>query len=77
MPSERRFRDDGTKSTRFHKPDDGDDRMNEKEEDVVMLCMPASYQTLKKLPEFRTISEFATDTSRSSMYLAGIQVCTY
>ena len=35
MPSERRFRDDGTKATRFHKPDDGDDRMNENEEDVV------------------------------------------
>jgi hypothetical protein len=30
-----RFRHDGTKSTRFDKPDDGDDRMNEKEEDVV------------------------------------------
>jgi hypothetical protein len=35
MPSERRFRDDGTKATRLYKPDDGDDRMNENEEDVV------------------------------------------
>src|SRR5215471_4216131 len=35
MPSERRFRDDSTKATRFHKPDDGDDRMNENDEDVV------------------------------------------
>jgi hypothetical protein len=29
MRSERRFRDDGTKATRFYKSDDGDDRMNE------------------------------------------------
>jgi hypothetical protein len=29
MPSERRFHDDCTKATRFYKPDDGDDRMNE------------------------------------------------
>src|SRR5215472_4456977 len=35
MPSERRFRDDSTKATRFHKRDDGDDRMNENDEDVV------------------------------------------
>jgi hypothetical protein len=34
MPSERRFRDDSTKATRFHKPDDGDDRMNENHDDV-------------------------------------------
>src|SRR5215813_9046412 len=26
MPSERRFRDDGTKAARFYKPDDGDNR---------------------------------------------------
>ena len=35
MPSERRFRDDGTKTTRSYKPDDGDDRMGENDEDVV------------------------------------------
>jgi hypothetical protein len=35
MPSERRFRDDGTKATWFYKPDDGDDRMNENDQDVV------------------------------------------
>jgi hypothetical protein len=35
MPSERRFRNDSTKATRFHKPDDGDHRMNENDEDVV------------------------------------------
>ena len=33
--SERRFRDDGTKATRFDKPNDGDGRMNENDEDVV------------------------------------------
>jgi hypothetical protein len=43
MPSERRFRDDGTKATRFYKADDGDDQMNEKDEDS---CMPA-YQNLE------------------------------
>jgi hypothetical protein len=42
MPSERRFRDDGTKATRFYKPNDGDDRMNEDDEDVVN-----AYQNLK------------------------------
>ena len=35
MPSECRFRDDGTKATRFYKPDAGDDRMKENDEDVV------------------------------------------
>ena len=35
MPSERRFRYDGTKATRLHKPDYGDDRMNENDKDVV------------------------------------------
>jgi hypothetical protein len=35
MPSERGFRDDGPKATRFYKADDGDDRMNENDEDVV------------------------------------------
>jgi len=59
MPSERRFRDDGTKSTRFHKPNDGDDRMNEKEEDVVHAGILSNSQ---KLPEFRPILEFATDS---------------
>ena len=34
MPSERRFRDDGTKATRSYKPNAGDDRMNENDEDV-------------------------------------------
>ena len=58
MPSERRFRDDGTKSTRFHKLNDGDDRMNEKEEDVVHAGILSNSQ---KLPEFRPILEFATD----------------
>jgi hypothetical protein len=35
MPSERRFRYDGAKATRFYQPNDGDDRMNENDEDVV------------------------------------------
>src|SRR5262245_55287843 len=35
MPTERRFRDDGTKATGFYKANDGDDRMNENDEDVV------------------------------------------
>jgi hypothetical protein len=60
MPSERRFRDDGTKCTRFHKQDDGDDRMNEKEEDVVHAGILSNSQ---KLQEFRPILEFATDTA--------------
>jgi len=34
MPSDRLFGDDSTKATRFHEPDDGDDRMNENDDDV-------------------------------------------
>jgi len=34
-PSERRFRDDGTKATQFYKPNCGDDRMKDNDEDVV------------------------------------------
>ena len=52
MPSERRFRDDGTKATRFYKPDDGDDQMNEKDEDVVHAGIVSKSQ---KIPEFRPI----------------------
>jgi hypothetical protein len=52
MPSERRFRDDGTKATRFYKPNDGDDRMNEDDEDVVHAGIVSKSQ---KIPEFRPI----------------------
>ena len=48
MPSERGFRDDGTKAPRFYKPDDGDDRMNENDEDVV-------HAGIISIPEFRPI----------------------
>ena len=58
MPSECRFRDDGTKATRFHKPNNGDDRMNENDEDVVHAGIVSKSQ---KLPAFRPILEFATD----------------
>ena len=47
MPSERRFRDDGTKATRFYKPEDGDDRMNENDEDVVHAGILSKSQKLK------------------------------
>ena len=50
MPSERRFRDDGTKATWFYKPNDGDDRMNENDEDVVHAGILSKSQ---KIPEFR------------------------
>ena len=58
MPGESRFRDDGTKATRFHKPDDGDDRMNQNDEDVVHAGIVSKSQ---KIPEFRLFLEFATD----------------
>ena len=51
MPSERRFRDDGTKATRFYQPNDGDDRMNENDEDVVHAGIVSNLKT----PEFRPI----------------------
>jgi hypothetical protein len=44
MPSERRFRNDGTKAPRFDKPDDGDDRMKENDEDVVHAGIVAKSQ---------------------------------
>jgi hypothetical protein len=46
MPSERRFRDDGTKATWFYKPDDGDDQMNENDEDVVHAGIVSKSQKL-------------------------------
>ena len=52
MPSECRFRDDGTKATRFDKPDDGDDRMKENDKDVVHAGIVSKSQNL---PEFRPI----------------------
>jgi hypothetical protein len=52
MPSERRFRDDGTKTTRSYKPDDSDDRMDENDEDVVHAGIVSKSQ---KIPEFRPI----------------------
>ena len=52
MPSERRFRDDGTKATWFYKPYDGDDQMNQKDEDVVHAGIVSKSQ---KIPEFRPI----------------------
>jgi hypothetical protein len=59
MPSERRFRDDGTKATRFYQPNDGDDRMKENDEEVVHAGIVSKSQNLL---EFRPILEFATDT---------------
>jgi hypothetical protein len=50
MPGERRFGHDGAKATRFYKPDDGDDQMNEKDEDVVHAGIVSKSQ---KLPEFQ------------------------
>jgi len=50
--SERRFRDDGTKATRFYQLNDGDDRMNENDEDVVHAGIVSK---TKKIPEFRPI----------------------
>jgi hypothetical protein len=52
MPSERRFRYDGTKATRFHKPNDGDDRMKENDEDIVHAGIVSKSQ---KTPEFKPI----------------------
>ena len=54
MPSECRFRDDGTKATRFYKPDAGDDRMKENDEDVVHAGIVSKSQ---KITEFRPILE--------------------
>ena len=52
MPSERRFRDYGTKATRFYKPDDGDDQVNENDEDIGHAGIESKSQ---KPPEIRTI----------------------
>jgi hypothetical protein len=48
MPSERRFRYDGTKATRFYKPNDGDGRRDENDEDVVPAGIVSKSQ---KIPE--------------------------
>jgi hypothetical protein len=51
-PGERRFRDDGTKAPRFCQPNDGDDRMNENDEDVVHAGIVSKSQ---ETPEFRPL----------------------
>ena len=73
MPSERRFRDDGTKAIRFYKPNDGDDRRNENEEDV---CVPGIVAKSKTIPEFRPILQFVTDirTTANSLFKHGVIV---
>ena len=43
---------DGTKATWFYKPNDGDDRVNENDEDVVHAGIVSKSQ---KIPEFRPI----------------------
>ena len=50
MPSERRFRYDGTKATWFYKAHDGDDQMEENDKDVVH---PGIVSKSQKAPEFR------------------------
>ena len=50
MPSQHGSGDDGTKATWSYKPDDGDDQMNEKDEDVVHAGIVSKSQ---KIPEFR------------------------
>jgi hypothetical protein len=52
MPSEHGFGDDGTKATRFYKPDDSDDQMKEKGQDVVHRGIVSKSQ---KAAEFRPI----------------------
>jgi hypothetical protein len=46
MPSERRFRNYGTKATRSYEPDDGGDQMNEKDEDVLHAGIVSKSKTL-------------------------------
>jgi hypothetical protein len=75
MPSERRFCDDGTKATRFYKPNDGDDRRNENDQDVVYAGIVSKSQ---RIPEFTPILEFATDrmdVARSGWRQTGQVVC--
>jgi hypothetical protein len=60
MPSERRFRDDGTKATRFYEPNDGDDRMNENDEDVAHASNGIN---TSKTTSLRPIWQFAIDRS--------------
>jgi len=52
MPSQRGFGDDGTKTTRFYKPDNGDEQMNEKGRHVVH---PGIVSKSQKVAEFRPI----------------------
>jgi hypothetical protein len=52
MPSEHGFGNDGTKATRFYKPDEGDDQMKEKGQDVVH---PGIVSKSQKAAEFRPI----------------------
>ena len=52
MPGQRGFGDDGTEASRFCKPDDDDDQMNENDEDVVH---PGIVSKPQKAPDFKPI----------------------
>ena len=67
MPSERRFRY-GAKATRFYQPNDGDDRMNENDEDVVHAGIVSKSQ---KIPDSRAILEFAADSQKPAARQSG------
>jgi hypothetical protein len=67
--------DDGTKATRFYKPNDGDDRMNGNDQDVVYAGIVSKSQ---RISEFTPILEFATDrmdVARSGRRRTGQVVC--
>ena len=68
MPGERRFRDDGTKATRFYKPYDGDDQMNQKDKDVMHAGIVSKSQ---KIPDSRAILEFAADSQKPAARQSG------
>jgi hypothetical protein len=55
MPSEHGFGDDGTKATRFYKPDDGDDQMKEKARMSYIPAHPGIVSKSQKAAEFRPI----------------------
>jgi hypothetical protein len=58
MFDEQRLGNDGTEASRPWKPDDGDNQMKEKDDDI---AHPSMVSKTRKTPNFGPIQEFAMD----------------
>src|SRR5262250_1378891 len=65
MFDEQRLGNDGTEASRPRKPDDGDNQMKEKDDDI---AHPGMVSKPEKTPNFGPIQEFAMDKFHGNLY---------